>query len=117
MSYSLFVLSMVLLYLVKLLETIFATRLLLKSQRNFSNVKNLRYVLLASVAAYAIGIAIDFYHFPDNLVLSIFGLVFSCIWALYFFYSARVNYVLSNWSGTWDYQTFKQRSAASSSSS
>ena len=47
--YTLFVLSVVPMYLVKALEVIFATRLLVKSQRNEKNVKVVRYILLASV--------------------------------------------------------------------
>ena len=108
-QYSLFIISTVPMYLVKIIETIFATRLLVKSQRNSNNVKVLRYILLASVVVYATSLAIDYYNFPDNIALSIFGFVFATIWALYFFVSYRVNYVLSNWSGEWDYPSFKQR--------
>jgi hypothetical protein len=107
--YMLFVISTVPIYLMKIVETLFATRLLIKSQRKSKNVKTLRYILSASVVFYAISLTIDHYHFPDNVALDVFGLVFAFIWALYFFVSYRVNYVLSNWSGKWDYKTFKLR--------
>ena len=105
--YTLFVISTIPAMLVKIVEVLFATRLLFKSQRNLKNVKSLRYVLLASVVMYAISLAIDYFHFPDNVALSILGLVFAAIWTLYFFSSSRVSSVLSNWSGSWDYQSFK----------
>jgi len=113
--YTLFVITTVPLILIKIVETLFATRLLIKSQRNAKNIKVLRYVLLASVIVYIISLPIDYYHFPDNVVFSVLGLIFASIWTLYFFCSFRVNYVFSNWSGTWDYQSFKQKQIAKNS--
>jgi len=110
--YTLFVLSVVPMYLVKALEVIFATRLLVKSQRNEKNVKVVRYILLASVIIGVAGLAIDYYHFRDNLPLSIFALIFSSIWCLYFFSSYRVDYVLSRWTGVWNYDSFKGKKTA-----
>lgn len=110
--YTLFVLSVVPTLLVKALETVFATRLLFKSQRNEKNVKVVRYILLASVIIGATSLAIDYYHFRDNLPLSIFALIFSSIWCLYFFLSYRVDYVMSRWTGVWNYDSFKEKKAA-----
>lgn len=107
--YTLFVLTVVPTLLVKLVEIIFATRLLIKSQRNEKNVKVVRYVLLASVIISTGSFAINFYHFRDNLPLSIFGLIFSLIWCLYFFSSRRVEYALSHWNGVWNYDSFKSQ--------
>jgi hypothetical protein len=105
--YALFVLTVVPTLLLKTIETIFATRLLVKSQRNEKNVKVVRYILLTSVVISTGSLVIDFYHFRDNLLLSIFGLVFSFLWCLYFFLSHRVDYVLSHWNGVWNYDSFK----------
>jgi len=110
--YTLFVLSVVPALLLKALEAIFATRLLFKSQRNEKNVKIVRYILLTSVIIDAISLAIDYYHFHDNLPLSIMALIFSFIWCLYFFLSYRVEYVLSRWTGIWNYDSFKGKKTA-----
>ncbi len=110
--YTLFVISVVPALLLKALEAIFATRLLVKSQRNEKNVKIVRYILLTSVIINAISLAIDYYHFHGNLPLSIFALIFSSIWCLYFFLSYRVEYVLSRWTGMWDYDSFTGKKTA-----
>jgi len=107
--YILNVISSVPIFLTKILETIFAIRLLIPSQRNSKNVRVLRHVLLASVVSYFIAVAIDYYYFPDNVVFSLIGLAGASIWTLYFFVSYRVKYAFSNWSGAWDYETFKER--------
>jgi hypothetical protein len=110
--YTLFVLSIVPIFFVKAIEGIFATRLLVKSQRNEKNVKVLRYILLASVIIDVASVAINYYHFHDNVPFSIFALITSSIWCLYFFRSYRVDYVLSRWTGVWIYDSFKEKKAA-----
>ena len=109
--YSLFVLSIVPMFLVKAIEAIFATRLLVKSQRNEKNVKIVRYIILVSVIICATSIAINYYHFRDNVPFSIYALITSSIWCLYFFLSYRVDYVLSHWTGLWIYDSFKEKKA------
>jgi hypothetical protein len=109
---TLFVLSVVPVFLVKAIEAIFATRLLVKSQRNEKNVKVVHYILLASVIICAASVAINYYHFRDNVPFSIYALITSSIWCLYFFLSYRVNYVLSRWTGVWLYDSFKEKKAA-----
>jgi hypothetical protein len=110
--YILFVLSIIPMFLVKAIEAIFATRLLVKPQRNEKNVKVVRYILLASVIIDVTSIAINYYHFHDNVPFSIYTLITSFIWCLYFFRSYRVDYVLSRWTGVWIYDSFKEKKAA-----
>lgn len=108
--YALFVIPTVSIIFIKILEVFFAARLLVKSKRNLKNVRVLLYVLLASLIANAITLAIDDRYFQDNIGMSMLGFSFAFIWTVYFFFSSRVNYVLCNWPGTWDYQSFKSKS-------
>ncbi|MBN1547237.1 MAG: hypothetical protein JW902_11305 [Syntrophaceae bacterium] len=109
--YGFFVFSIVPPLLVKVLEVIFATRLLFKSQRNEKNVKTVRYVLLSSVIFSIISLVIDGYYFRENAGLSIYAVIFASIWCLYFFYSYRVDYVLSRRTDPWNYDNFKKSKA------
>jgi len=102
--YALFVIPTVTIIFIKILEVFFAARLLVKSKRNLKNVRVLLYVLLASLIANAITLAID------ERGMNMLGFSFAFIWTVYFFFSSRVNYVLCNWPGTWDYQSFKSKS-------
>jgi len=105
--YTMFVLSIVPALLMQFTETVFATRLLFKSQRNEMNVKIFRYILLILVIIDIVSLVIDFFFFRANLPTSIFSLSFSVIWCLYFFQSYRVKCALSKSSGVWDYELFK----------
>lgn len=90
-------------YLVFVALFLFSGRLIFKSQRNRENVKILKCVLLASVTINAINVAI-YYDFPSG-----YNLVFYLVWTAYFFSSRRVDCVLANGDGKWDYESFKQR--------
>ena len=114
--YILFLISTLPLYIILLVEMIFATKLLIKSKRNPKNVKILRNILVASVIINLIIFGIDYSYFPDNLAISGLALFLSGIWCSYFIVSERVKYVFENWSGNWDYQSFKDRKTIKSES-
>jgi hypothetical protein len=107
--HTLFVLSVVPSLLVQALELLFATRLLFRSQRNAKNLALLRYVLVASVVAAISGLAIDSVHFSGDVPLSVFGLIVSSIWCLYFFVSRRVKHVFAVSPNTWSYEEFQAK--------
>ncbi len=109
--YAQVILPTILLIVLKVMEFFVAVRLLFKSQRNSQNVLVLRYVLIASVVAWAIDIIVDYNYYKDDLAISVFGFTLKLIWMLYFYFSSRVNYVLCNWPGSWDYQSFKTAQA------
>jgi len=111
--YSLYTISLAPPIILQLIYTVLATRLLYKSQRNLKNVNKLRYLLAIFFVACLIAFAIDYVNFPEDIFLSTYGLIVATIWMLYFFFSYRVKYVLANWSGTWDYESFKNRTMPS----
>ena len=109
--YAQLILPTIPLILLKVMEIFVAVRLLFKSQRNSQNVLVLKYVLIVSVVAWAMDIIVDYNYYKDDLDRSVFGFTFKLIWVLYFYFSSRVNYVLCNWPGSWDYQSFKTAQA------
>lgn len=109
--YALYVLGIGPTLLTFILEIIFSTRLLFKSQRNRRNVNALRYVLAASIGTAIWEGVVNYYFFPDldNLRFDIAAVISFSIWCRYFFVSRRVAYVFSNWQGEWSYESFAQK--------
>lgn len=89
---------------VLIIEVIFATRLLLKKKRTLSNVNILRYILIAAAVFNLIGVVIDAKYFEDSIILSVWGLITSIIWCMYFYFSKRVLWVLVE--NRWDHDEF-----------
>jgi len=87
-----------------IIEVILATRLLVKKKRTLSNVNILRYILIAAAVFNLIGVVIDAQYFKDSIILSVWGLITSIIWCMYFYFSKRVLWVLVE--NRWDHDEF-----------
>jgi hypothetical protein len=106
--YTLFVISTLPFYFLKLLETTVATLLLFKSYRSQQFINYLKYVLIAEVVVEGLTFFIDYNHFPDSVVFTVMGGILALIWYLYFGSSYRVYCVLAHPDWSWNYEEFKK---------
>lgn len=111
--YSLFIVSTLPFYGLKLLEVIVATLLLFKRHRSQQFITYLKYVLLAEVVVEGLTLFIDYNHFTDNVVFTVLGGIFALIWYLYFNSSYRVYCVLAHPDWNWNYEEFKMTKSQS----
>lgn len=102
--YLLYFISTIPSNVILIIEVVLATRLLVKKKRTLSNVNILRYVLIAAAVFNLMGVVIDAKYFEDNIILSVWGLVTSIIWCMYFYFSKRVLWVFVE--NRWDYEVF-----------
>ena len=109
--YTLYVLSIGPTLLAFILEIIFSTRLLFKSQRSKRRLDVLRYVLAASIVTAIWKGVINYYFFTelDTLQFDIATVISFSIWCRYFFVSRRVAHVFSNSQSEWDYESFAKK--------
>jgi len=106
--YTLFIISTLPSYLLKLLEATVASLLLFKRYRTQQFINYLKYVLITEIVIQGMTLFIDYYHFPDNLVLTVMVGILALVWYLYFNSSFRVYCVLSHPDWRWNYENFKK---------
>jgi hypothetical protein len=106
--HSLFIFSVVPLYLSKLLEVIAACALLSRRYRLQKYVDYLRYTFLAQAVAGGVALFIEYNHFPENVPMTVMSTALAVIWYLYFDGSCRVDWVLAHSDREWSYEAFRQ---------
>jgi hypothetical protein len=96
-DFALFLASSVPGMLLFVIEAAVATLLLFA--RTWDLLRLLRWTMVAGLIATIVGAGIDAAHFPDNLPLSILGIVTNSLWLAYIFRSKRVRHVfyLRDW--------------------
>jgi len=111
--YTLFITSTLPSYLLKLLEATFASLLLFKRYRTQQVINYLKYILITEVVIQGMTLFIDYYHFPDNVALTMMGGILALVWYSYFNSSFRVYCVLSHPDWHWNYEEFKKSKSQS----
>ncbi len=110
--YGLFIISIISVYLLKVIEALIACLLLVKRYRFQKYVNYLRYSLIAQALVYGLTLFIDYNYFPSNVPTSIMGGFLAIVWYFYFSTSYRVFYIFSQSDWIWNYEAFRQGNSA-----
>jgi len=97
--YLLFLMTTIPSFLLRLAQVGLSFKLIPDQHRNWKFVNMLRVILGLELLFALIGIPIDLVHWPENVALDIFALIWPLIWLPYFSFSKRVRsvYLSKDW--------------------